>query len=264
MTALGLLDAGRVDAYLDRIGAPLPPAPDQSHLAQLQLRHLLSVPFENLSVHLPERVELDEQALVDKIVTRRRGGFCYELNGAFGALLRSLGYDVTLLAARVHGGRGLGPPFDHAALRVDLDEPWLVDVGFGSHSHFPLRLDVQTDQEDPGGTFRVVQTDQGDLDVRRDGEPQYLLETRPRALRDCEATCWWHQTSPSSHFTTSLVCSLLTEEGRVTLSGRTLIRTVGNHRSEVDLTSDADVLDAYRDLFGITLAAPPTVRAPVR
>jgi N-hydroxyarylamine O-acetyltransferase len=263
-----------VDAYLTRIGTARSSQADAATLRELQRRHLLTVPFENLSIHLGEPILLDPQALVDKLVRRRRGGFCYELNGAFATLLAALGFPVTLLAARVFGPDGLGPPFDHLALRVDADtsESWLVDVGFGRHSRYPLRLDVRTDQSDPGGTFRLADTADGDLDVLRDGQPQYRVEARPRTLGDFEPTCWWHQTSPRSHFTHGPVCSRLTETGRVTLSDRTLLQTTGDRRHERTLTSDAEVLAAYRTWFGIVLdrvpgrptdnhpAAPPSAR----
>src|SRR5439155_12459989 len=117
---------------------------------------LRAVPFENLSIHLGEPIVLDEAELLDKLVRRRRGGFCYELNGAFAALLAALGFEVTLLAARVYGGGVLSPPFDHLALPVDAPGPWLVDVGFGRHSHYPLRLDTAAEQVDPDGVFQVV------------------------------------------------------------------------------------------------------------
>jgi N-hydroxyarylamine O-acetyltransferase len=250
-----------VDDYLARIGAARPDRADDEALRGLHLRHLLAVPFENLSVHLGEEIVLDEPSLVAKIVDRRRGGFCYELNGAFAALLSALGYDVTLLAARVYGADGLGIPYDHMVVRVD---GWLVDVGFGSHSHYPLRLDVAADQPDPGGTFRIDAAPDGDLVVRKDGEPQYRIWSRPQALRDFGVGCWWHRTSPESHFTRSLVCSLTTEDGRLTLSGRTLIRTVAGERQERSLDSDAAVLAAYRTHFGIVLDRVPEVRAPQR
>jgi N-hydroxyarylamine O-acetyltransferase len=252
-----------VDGYLARIGAERPAVPDGDALRELQLRHLLTVPFENLSIHLSEPIVLDHDALVDKVVNRHRGGFCYELNGAFASLLWSLGYGVTLLAARVHGIDGLGPPFDHLALRVDAPEPWLVDVGFGRHAQHPLRLDVRGDQSDPDGIYEIREVDLGDLDVYRNGAPQYRLEMRPRVLRDCEATAWWHQTSPQSHFTQSTVCSMLTDTGRVTLSDRLLIVTDGDQRREETLTDDADVLAAYRDRFGIVLNRVPEVAPPV-
>jgi N-hydroxyarylamine O-acetyltransferase len=253
------LDQASVDAYLARIGASRPAAASADALREQQLRHLLAVPFENLSIHLGEPIELEAAALFDKVVRRRRGGFCYELNGLFAELLTALGFRVELLAARVFGGRGLGPPFDHLCLRVEADGPWLADVGFGRHSHFPLRLDTSADQPDPGGTFRVVETDDGDVDVIRDGEPQYRAERRGRALADFEPTCWWQATSPRSHFTQSLVCSLLTESGRVTLSGRTLIVTNGDDRQERELQDDADVLRTYRERFGIALDRVPAL-----
>ena len=261
----------QLDAYLARIGVPRPPRADPATLRELQLRHLLTVPFENLSIHLGEPILLDPEMLVDKLVQRRRGGFCYELNGAFAALLAALGFQVTLLAARVFGADGLGPPFDHLALRVDSDtsESWLVDVGFGRHSHYPLRLDTCTDQADPGGTFRLADTADGDLDVIRDGQPQYRVEARPRTLGDFEPTCWWHQTSPRSHFTHGPVCSRLTQTGRVTLSDRTHLQTTGDQRQEHTLADDAEVLAAYRTWFGIVLdripgqpAATPTAAPP--
>ncbi|HSR24837.1 MAG TPA: arylamine N-acetyltransferase [Candidatus Eisenbacteria bacterium] len=255
------MDEARVDGYLRRVGAVRPARADAGALRELQLRHLLTVPFENFSVHLGEPVVLEEAALVDKLVCRRRGGFCYELNGAFAGLLSALGFRVTLLAARSHGPAGLGPPFDHLALRVDLNEPWLVDVGFGRFSSQPLRLDVRSEQRDPAGTFRVDPAADGDLDVSLDGEPQYRLDPRPRALRDFEATCWWHRTSPRSHFTRSIVCSLLTEGGRVTLSDRKLIRTDASGRHERALDGDAEVLAVCRTVFGIELDRVPTVRS---
>ena len=256
---------GQARDYLDRIGASAPSSADAAALAELTRRHLATVPFENLSIHLGEPIVLDEDALLAKIVGRRRGGFCYELNGAFGALLAHLGYDVTLLAARVFGEDGaLGPPYDHLALRVDLPgERWLVDVGFGAFVAEPFRLDVREDQADPLGAVRLVATDEGDLDVLLDATPQYRLDLRSRELGDFAATCWFQQTHPRSHFATSLVCSLPTPGGRVTLSDRLLITTEDVKRTERTLGTDAEVLAGYRDLFGITLARVPTLAPPV-
>lgn len=256
------MDSHLVDAYLNRTGAGRPTAADATTLRDLHLRHQRAVPFENLSVHLGQDIALDGPALAGKI-TGGRGGFCYELNGAFAELLGALGYRVTPLAARVYGDGGrLGPPYDHLALRVDAADgsgPWLADVGFGRHAHYPLRLGVRDDQHDPDGVFRIEETADGDLRVLRDGEPRYLLETRPRRLSDFEATCWWQRTSPKSHFRQSLVCSLLTERGRVTLSGRKLVLTEDGRREEYDLRDSGEVLAAYREHFGITLDAEPVV-----
>jgi N-hydroxyarylamine O-acetyltransferase len=257
------MDAEWVDAYLDRIGTARPAGPHLDALRVLQRAHLGAVPFENLSIHLGEPVRLDEAALLAKLVGRWRGGFCYELNGAFAMLLEALGYRVTLHSARAWGGGRFGAPFDHLALRVELDSPWLVDVGFGRFSHYPVRLDVRGAQSDPGGVFEVVEhaneVGPPDLGVRRDGGWEYRLDQRPYDLEDFVPTCWWHETSPDSHFTRSLTCSRLTDHGRITLSGHTFITTAGEVRTERTLTDD-ETLAAYRDEFGIVLDQVPRVQ----
>lgn len=255
---------GVADAYLERIGAARPARADAAALRELQLRHLMAVPFENLSVHLGEDIVLEEEKLLDKIVTARRGGFCYELNGAFAALLRELGFRVTLLQARAFGDGGrLGIPYDHVALRVETDDgtgPWLADVGFGDHALHPLALDDRTEQDDPCGVFRFRGAPQGDLDLLRGGSRQFRLDLRPRVLADFRAGSWYHRTSPDSHFTQSLVCSRRTATGRVTLSGRTLVTTVRGERHKAEIGTDAEVLAAYRDHFGLRLDELPEVR----
>ncbi|RSN01845.1 acetyltransferase [Nonomuraea sp. WAC 01424] len=256
------MDESQVVRYLDRFGASRPVPPDVHGLRSLQLAHLKAVPFENLSIHLGEPISLEPDALFDKLVTRRRGGFCYEQNGLFAALLTALGYRVTLLAARVFGAGRPGPLFDHLALRVDLDEPWLVDVGFGDFADEPLRLGERGEQKDPAGVFRIVPApgDQGDLDVLYNGEPGYRLTARPYELADFVPTCWWQSTSPDSHFTRSPVCSIRTAEGRTTISGRKLIVTRQGERAE-RILNENELLQAYREHFGVTLDRPPAAGA---
>ncbi|MER6029656.1 arylamine N-acetyltransferase [Streptomyces sp. NPDC001851] len=271
------MNSAQVDAYLHRIGAARPQEPTSRALRELHLHHLRTVPFENLSVHLGEEIALEEERLLEKVIGRERGGFCYELNGAFGALLAALGYEVELLAARVYDDEGRpGIPYDHLALRVRTveGETWLADVGFGAHSHYPLRYAERREQADPGGVFRVAEAGPdaagvrggpagaGDLDVIRNGRPQYRLEARPRVLGDFVTGAWWHRTSPMSHFTQSLVCSRVTEDGgRITLSGRVLKTTAGDGERETrELETDEEVLTVYRERFGIELDRVPAVR----
>ena len=204
------LDKETAAAYLRRIGVPPPVTADAAAVRLLHRAHQMAVPFENLSIHLAEPISLEESDLVSKIVRRRRGGFCYELNGLFALLLEALGASVTRVAARVYGDRGLSPPFDHLALIVRLPDgtgPWLADVGFGSHSDYPLLLDRRGEQDDPAGRFLLADAPDGDVDVHRDGRPQYRIEMRERALADFVPTCWWQQTSPLSHFTAGTICS---------------------------------------------------------
>lgn len=260
----GTAAEARVDAYLERIGAARPARADAAALRELQLRHLIAVPFENLSVHFGEDIVLEDGALLDKVVGARRGGFCYELNGAFAFLLRALGFRATLLQARVFGDGGrLGIPYDHMAVRVETDDgtgPWLADVGFGDHALRPLALDDRTEQEDPRGVFRFREGPHGDVDLLRDGSRQFRLDPRPRALADFRVGAWYHSTSPASHFLRSVVCSRVTDDGRVTLSGRKLVTTVKGERHETPLATDDDVLAAYRDHFGLLLDRLPEVR----
>ncbi|WP_431682215.1 arylamine N-acetyltransferase family protein [Kitasatospora sp. KL5] len=262
------MDERQVAAYLDRIGARRPERADAAALRELQRAHLAAVPFENLSVVLGEPIVLEPDALWAKIVERRRGGFCYELNGAFAALLEALGFRVELLSARVFGKEGrVGPPFDHMALRVELDGPWLADVGFGRFSHNPLRLDRTGPQADPAGEFTLAGHGDGGLDVVMDGDPQYRLDLRPYALADFSPTCWWQATSPDSHFTRSTTCSRLAPEGRITLAGTRLIRTGPDGSRREEQLSEAQALAAYREHFGIALEELPVVSAlprPVR
>jgi N-hydroxyarylamine O-acetyltransferase len=256
------MDEPTVRAYLDRIGARRPRVLDEAALRALHRAHLMTAPFENLSIHLNEPISLAEADLVSKIIARRRGGFCYELNGGFALLLEALGADVVRVAARVYGDGRLGPPFDHLALVVDLPGgggPWLADVGFGSHSTYPLRLDLGPLQDDPAGGFALADAGAGDVDVFKDGQPQYRIERRERSLEDFVPTCWWQQTSPASHFTQGTICSRLTEDGRISVSGRTLIRTTGRSRTEEHLRTDDAVLAAYRAHFGIVLDQVPVV-----
>ncbi|MEU8969106.1 arylamine N-acetyltransferase [Streptomyces monashensis] len=274
------MNSRQAEAYLRRIGAGRPRRPTGEALRELHLCHLRTVPFENLSVHLGEEIVLEEERLLDKVVGAHRGGFCYELNGAFGALLTALGYEVELLAARVYGDEGrLGVPYDHLALRVRTAEgdSRLADVGFGANSHHPLRFAERGEQADPAGVFRIarsapdaagvrgdgpVGSGEPDLDVVRDGVRQYRLETRPRVLADFRAGAWWHSTSPLSHFTGSLVCSRVADGGgRITLGGRTLTTTDADGARETrELGTDEEVLAAYRECFGIELSCVPAVR----
>ena len=149
------------------------------------------------------------------------------------------------------------------ALRVDLAEPWLADVGFGRFAVQPLRLSFRGDQRDPGGTFRVADSPSGhgDLDIFHDGAPAYRVDPRHYALHDFAPTAWWQQTFRGSHFRKSLTCSISTSSGRITLSGDRLIVTEDGHRQERTLTSDVEILAAYRRYFGITLDRVPIVNA---
>jgi len=259
MTSHLAAHAGRIEAYLARLGvsdARLPPTPDV--LARLHLAHLSTVPFENLSIHAGESIQLDPAWLHDKIVGRRRGGFCYELNGLFAELLAGLGFRVDRLAARVVRDDGsLGIPFDHMCLRVDGN--WLADVGFGDSFIRPLRLDDRSDQSDGRRTFRIADDGPGACVLHDAGRPAFRFELAPFALADFAPGCHYHETSPDSHFTRRRVVSRLTSDGRLTLRDDRLITTDAiAGKTETPIADAAEWRRLAADLFGlVNLPARP-------
>jgi N-hydroxyarylamine O-acetyltransferase len=245
-------------------------------LQALHRAHLLAVPFENLDIHLGRPIRLEQGALFDKIVTRRRGGFCYELNGLFALLLRGLGFDVTLLAAGVaRADGGFGPEFDHLTLLVKppsaepmtrnllspishLPSPtWLADVGFGDSFRAPLRFVEGVEQERHGRAYRLDRDGEHYTLQQRDAAawaPQYRFTLQSHAWEEYAGMCRYHQTSPESSFTRKRVCTLATPDGRVTLSEHTLIVTMHGQRTEQLLPDELAFYAALREHFGVDLA----------
>ena len=247
-----------VAAYLARIGFTGSARPDADTLRRLHLAHLYTVPFENLDISLGRRIVCDEARFLHKIVDSRRGGFCYELNGAFAALLRELGFRVTLLSARVAREDGSATPeFDHMALLVDLEEPLLADVGFGDSFLEPLRLKNELDQEQPGGPFRIVPVGNVMIVQRQLADQTwkslYQFTLKPHALEDFEPRCHWQQTSPDSHFVQQRICTLPTQDARITLSDLKLIRTGHGKREERMLQNEDEWRAALVEHFGVRL-----------
>lgn len=247
-----------VDAYLKRIDYRGPRTPSMATLSRLHVAHLMTVPFENLSIHSQEPIILDDAALYEKIVTRRRGGFCYELNGLFSALLRALGFDVSRLSAAVMNDEGqFGPAFDHMTLMVQLEERWLADVGFGDCFLQPLRLDSREAQIQGQRRYRIDVAGKAHILWQQDGHDpwraQYRFDLTPYAYDDFAEMCHYHQTSPQSHFTQRRVCSRATLEGRMTLRDRRLIRTQHGERQEMELADEAAFTEALHRYFGIQL-----------
>jgi N-hydroxyarylamine O-acetyltransferase len=247
-----------VPAYLDRIAYTGSLTRTADVLRNLHRAHLFSVPFENLDIALGRKIVCDEDAFIRKIVERRRGGFCYELNGAFAGLLRAIGFQVTLLSARVpHEGGGDSPEFDHLTLRIDLDEAWLADVGFGDSFLEPLGLRSGGEQSHDGRAYRVV--DCGDSmrmeRAEREGvwKRQYAFTLAPRSLNDFAAMCHYHQTSAESPFTRKSVCSRATADGRITVADGKLILTRNGIRDERLLASDEEWRAALKEYFEIAL-----------
>lgn len=249
-----------IDAYLKRINYDGPRTATSDTLKQLQLAHLYSVPFENLSIHANEPIVLNDDSLFQKIVARQRGGFCYELNGLFAALLRELGFDVRMLSAGVARGDGTySDEFDHMTLLVTLDERWLADVGFGDSFRVPLKLDYRDEQSDGLRNYKIE--GQGEhlvmmqQDQAGDWKPQYRFTLQTHDYPAYEQRCLFQQTSPESHFTKARMCSRAVPGGRLTLSGLRLITTENEKRTE-RMLDEKEYAEILAQEFGVVMTSP--------
>ena len=211
-----------VAAYLDRIGMSGLVELDLANLERLQRLHLTAVPFENLDVFYRRGVDTSHDWSVPKIVDRGRGGWCFELNGAFGALLSALGFEVRRMAATV-----LYPPVSpmptHLTLEVSLDRPYLVDVGFGDSFIRPLLLDSEGPHDGGVGEYGFVfDTDQVSLvsfGVDDKVESHYRFDRVPVVASDFDEASVSLQTDPELSWTQTPFATRLLDGGpdRVTL-----------------------------------------------
>lgn len=250
-------------AYLTRIQYREPIRPDVQTLHGLQRAHMLAVPFENLDIGLKRPIRLDLESLWDKIVVRRRGGFCYEVNGLFGWLLEQIGFDVTYLNARDYHPEDdrFGINFDHLVLLVRVpNKPsrWLVDVGWGDTFTHPLEIDNHEWQEQGLRAYRLEPFREGyqlwQRGYQGEVERQYFFDLVPhRFPAEYEATCEYHQTSPQSIFTRKRIISRLTEDGRVSLDSGRLILTKNGQRSERPFKNEDEFHALLKQYFDITL-----------
>lgn len=245
-------------AYLTRIGITTINPPTLNFLAKLQLAHLQHVPFENLDVRRGVPIELAYEKLFDKIVTRKRGGFCFECNGLFGWLLRALGFSVTRIAAAVYNGERFGIPFDHMALLVHFDHgTYWCDVGFGDASHRPILM-PNGSSEDISGKYRIVPPAEDAFyhfqqDNGKGWRHQYRFTTTAYKMADYAEGCHYHQTSPDTTFTQRTVCTIATPDGRVTLNDEGLTITRRGEKEKVEVTSAEHQTELLKHYFDVVL-----------
>jgi N-hydroxyarylamine O-acetyltransferase len=246
--------------YLQRIKISQLEKPNLSFLSKLQEQHLLTVPFENLDIHQGKKIVIEEDRIYEKIVACGRGGFCYELNGLFCWLLRSLGFTVSIVSTRVYipTKDRFSPEFDHMALLVDLEKTYLVDVGFGDNFRKPIAL-PDGKSEDISGRYRLRSFASGQdtyilqKEDNNDWQSMYSFTAHPRMISDFEEMCTFHQISPESHFTQEIICTMATINGRVSLSEDFLTITEGSSKKKTKVVSDKDFKHKLMDHFGIQL-----------
>ena len=251
-----------VPTYLSRLHFSRPVRPDAKTLRELQVAHMLNVPFENLDIGLKRRIQLSEEALWEKIIINHRGGFCYEINGLFAWLLKQMGFAVRYLNARVFNQAGEpGIEFDHLALLVKTPSEsvrWLVDAGFGDSFNEPLNIEERGGQIQSLRAYRLEQTSDGFITWQKnyDGswERQYFFDLTPRNFpADYETACLYHQTSPRSSFTHNSIISRATPNGRVSLEDGRLILTKNGQRTAHPIENKAEYEILLKEHFNVKL-----------
>jgi N-hydroxyarylamine O-acetyltransferase len=194
------------------------------------------------------------------VINKRRGGFCYELNGLFYELLRSIGFHVIMVSARVFNNQQqtFSPEFDHLTIIAEINSTdYLVDVGFGEFAFLPLRIELNKIQDDERGSFRIEKYDDEYYKVNKlvdeNWITEYMFSSRERDLSEFKDMCLYHQTSPHSHFTQNKLCSLATEKGRITVTTDKIKIKEGDTITELPVHSEEEFLSGLERYFNIRL-----------
>ena len=255
------MDFMELAGYLERIKYKGTVYVDLLTLRSLLHQHLFHIPFETLDIyhHVPITLQMD--SLYRKVILHNRGGYCYELNVLFHRLLSLCGFNVSMIAGRLLHGHEYGPAFEHMALVVELDgSKWLIDAGYGDFSLRPLAIlpgAVQTDGRTYYQVSEMVVDGQSCLgvakwnDSKQSFKTAYIFTLTPRVLAEFSAMNHYHQTSPHSHFARSLICSLPTATGRISMINNKLIRTEDGHKQVKAIRDEAhrgELLEKYFQL----------------
>jgi N-hydroxyarylamine O-acetyltransferase len=266
MTTTGEID---LDAYFRRIAYTGPRTPVLDTLRAIHLQHALSIPFENLDPLLRRIPRLDPASLEQKLVHARRGGYCFEQNLLLSHVLRSLGFKVTNLAARVmwNAPPGLARARTHMLLCVDLEDGrYVADVGFGGLTlTAPLHLAADIEQPTPHETFRLVAAD-GEFVMQAllqgAWKALYRFDLQPQLLPDYEISNWYVATHPESHFTFALIAARPGQRSRAALSNNRLTLYKADAPPEQRVLGSAEELRAVlQETFELTLADTPELDA---
>lgn len=246
-----------LDRYLERINFQGQPTVDLDCLGALHRHHVMSIPFEATDIHFGQRISLEPGHIYDKVINRRRGGFCYELNYLFHTLLRRIGFKSSIIAAVVNNDGHYGAPFDHMSIVVELDGPWLLDVGFGDLSFKPIRIQPGNIQSGRDNDFLLEETGPDAFMLlaakpgSKDFTPKYRFDLRPRSLEDFAEECRLKQNAPESYFVRNFVCTLPTEDGRKTIWNGTFKVRRGTETTEQSIEGDAELRELLAQHFGL-------------
>jgi N-hydroxyarylamine O-acetyltransferase len=247
-------------AYGTRVGYEGDYAPSLETLRALHLAHATHIPFENLDILLGRPIRLDLDSLCAKLIEGRRGGYCFEQNALFAAVLEAAGFRVRRLAARVRVGASGVRPRLHMLLGVEVDgEWWLADVGFGADGLlYPLPLRTGEKVAQFAWTYRIAA--EGDALVLQSERPEgwvdlYSFTTEEQYAVDYEVSNHYTSTHPSSKFVKMLVAQMPGPERRLMLVNRKLIERTARGTSERVLDGDGELLEVLGECFGLEFPA---------
>ncbi len=243
--------------YLHRIGAQIPQGNPLQSLHHMQYRQVRSIPFENLNILWRIPLTMDVATLYTKLITERRGGVCYELNGFFHHVLTQLGYTAQLHAATVHHDTDwYHIDNTHMFNVVTLDgEAYLVDVGFGGQSpSSPVPMNGE-EVADIDGAYRVITQEGYAILQKNEGEHWkhlYRFERVPRREEEFEPFMRFIEQSPESHFNKKPFLTMVKDTGRVTISGNSLTQVEQQHKVKTEITAEA-LAETIVDHFGMPI-----------
>jgi N-hydroxyarylamine O-acetyltransferase len=251
--------------YAARIGYPGSWTASRKTLSDLHLAHATHIPFENLDVLLRRPIRLDLEGLSKKLIDDRRGGYCFEQNSLFAAVLESIGFRLVRLAARVRMGASGVRPRTHMLLLISLDgEQWLADVGFGGDGLLlPIRFQPGEEVAHFAWKYRIVA--EGSAYVLQSARPEGWLDLYSFTLDeqyavDYEVANHFTSTHPQSPFVRTLMVQRPAPERRLTLLNRRLIERLPDRTLEIPLPDQEAVLNVLADRFGLQF--PPGTRFP--
>lgn len=245
--------------YLQRLGFDAPPAPTLETLRQLQFRHTGVFPFENLTTLSGEPVLIDLPSIEQKVLHDGRGGYCYELNNLFLALLQALGFDARGISGRVVMGQpeGAWTARTHRLSLVTLEGVrYITDVGFGGMvPTAPLLLDTPDEQLTPHEPYRIEHHADGytlRANVAGEWRPMYIFDLQRQEDIDYTVGNWYVSTHPESSFAKQLMVARTGEGWRRTLNnGSFAIHRIGNESERRQITAVADLVRLLESEFGI-------------
>ncbi|AFM05628.1 arylamine N-acetyltransferase [Bernardetia litoralis DSM 6794] len=254
----------KLDNYLRRIGYLQTPQNNLQTLNELHKKHIFAIPFEDLDIHLKKPLKIDINSLYEKIIVEKRGGFCYELNYLFYHLLKKIGFDCHIISSRLYDKReNLGCEFDHLSIFLKIEnETFLVDVGYGSLFFEPMKIPLQINKnyirKDRDMIYQIDKIDKKKyiLSESKNGKKfrkTYAFDTTPREINEFYEQINHKQISEESYFVKNRICTIPTEEGRMTLLNNKFIKTRGNERQEHTIQSDEEFYKIVQEEFDMNV-----------